>query len=142
MRSNLYGNEPFMLKQSDLELFRSQLILLQSRIQGDVDHLSHGALDEGAGDSKSPTHMAELGTETYEQEFTLRMMENEQDVLDEIRAALTRIDEGTFGVCHSCKEDGRPPSKCWIPKVRLKYIPYARNCVECERHKEGSFVRR
>ena len=66
----------------------------------------------------------------------------EQDVLDEIRAALTRIDEGTFGMCHSCKEDGRPPSKCWIPKVRLKYIPYARNCVECERHKEGSFARR
>lgn len=131
-----------MLKPSDLELFRSQLMLLQSRIQGDVDHLSHGALDEGNGDSKSPTHMAELGTETYEQEFSLRMMENEQDVLDEIRAALNRIDEGTYGVCQSCKEDGRPPSKCWIPKVRLKYIPYARNCVECERHKEGSFARR
>ncbi|RLS54510.1 MAG: TraR/DksA family transcriptional regulator [Planctomycetota bacterium] len=129
-----------MLKANELDLFRSQLMLLQARIQGDVDHLSDGALDTG-GDSKSPTHMAELGTETYEQEFSLRMMENEQDVLDEIRAALHRIDEGIYGVCQSCVDDGRPPSKCSIPKVRLKYIPYARNCVDCERKKEGHFVR-
>ncbi len=130
-----------MLKANELDLFRSQLLLLQSRIQVDVDHLSDGALDAGGGDSKSPTHMAELGTETYEQEFSLRMMENEQEVIEEIRAALHRIEEGSFGVCQLCVEDGRPPSKCVIPKVRLKYIPYCRNCVDCERKKERQFVR-
>lgn len=130
-----------MLKPSDMESFRSQLLLLQSRIQGDVDHLSNGALDSGGGDSKSPTHMAELGTETYEQEFSIRMMENDQDVLDEIRAALVRIEDGTFGICLTCVEEGRPTSKSWIPKVRLKYLPYARNCIECERKRERHCVR-
>lgn len=130
-----------MLKQNEMELFRSQLLLLQSRIQGDVDHLSNGALDSAGGDSKSPTHMAELGTETYEQEFSIRMMETDQDVLDEIRAALNRIEEGTFGQCQNCVEEGRPSSKAWIPKMRLKYLPYARNCVECERQREGQYVR-
>ena len=85
--------------------------------------------------------MAELGTETYEQEFSIRMMESDQEVLDEIRAALIRIEEGTFGLCQSCQEEGRPPSKSWIPKVRLKYLPYARNCIECERQREGQYVR-
>ncbi len=130
-----------MLKQNEMEVFRSQLMLLQSRIQGDVDHLSNGALDSGGGDSKSPTHMAELGTETYEQEFSIRMMENDQDVLDEIRAALIRIEEGTFGMCQSCVEEGRPATKAWIPKMRLKYLPYARNCIECERQRERQYVR-
>ena len=127
-----------MLKAKDFEQFRDLLLALRARLRGDVQTLSTGALG-GAHDSKSPTHMAELGTETYEQDFSLRVMESDQEVLGEIKAALKRIEDGTFGVCEGCVAAGKPPSKRWIPKTRLKVIPYARNCVSCAEKMESQF---
>ncbi|SFI17539.1 TraR/DksA family transcriptional regulator [Planctomicrobium piriforme] len=127
-----------MLKTKDLESFRELLLTLQARLQGDVQTLTSGALGSSS-DSKSPTHMAELGTETYEQDFSLRIMESDQEVLKEIRAALRRIDTETYGLCEGCVEQGRPPSKCWIPKTRLKHIPHARHCVSCAESLERQF---
>lgn len=63
--------------------------------------------------------------------------ESDQDVLSEIDAALKRIDAGTFGACLSCLEEGKTAAKSLIPKLRLKAIPYAKNCVECERKREN-----
>src|ERR1700733_11102095 len=128
-----------MLKKTELSEFKSVLLSLQSRIRGDVQQLTREALDrnDGGGDSKSPTHIAELGTQTFEQDFSLRVAESDQDVLSEIDAALKRIDAGTFGACLSCQEDGKTPAKSLIPKLRLKAIPYAKNCVECERKREN-----
>lgn len=127
-----------MLKKAELNEFKVLLQNLRSRIRGDVEHLTADALDrnENGSESKSPTHLAELGTETYEQEFTLRRVENEQEVLEEIEEAFERIKDETFGVCLSCTEAGRAPAKSMIPKTRLREIPYARNCVECERKRE------
>ena len=128
-----------MFKKAELSEFRSALLSLQARIRGDVQQLTREALDrnDGGGDSKSPTHIAELGTQTFEQGFSLRVAESDQDVLSEIDAALKRIDAGTFGACLSCQEDGKTPAKSLIPKLRLKAIPYAKNCVECERKREN-----
>ena len=126
-----------MLKQNEMETFRSQLLLLQSRIQGDVDHLSNGALDSGGGDSKSPTHMAELGSDTFEQDFSLSLAATEQETLTEISAALQRIKDGTFGLCEICTKDGKSPTQSTIKKSRLRAIPYARTCVDCARKREG-----
>jgi len=127
-----------MLKPKELDQFRNLLIVLRARLQGDVEQLTDGALDGvgSSGDSKSPTHIAELGTEAYEQEFALSLVENEREVLSEIALALKKIDEGTFGQCEGCRQEGRPPSKSMIPKARLRAIPYARNCVNCERKRE------
>ena len=127
-----------MLKKNELAEFKESLMSLQSRLRGDVQRLTHEALDrnEGGGESKSPTHIAELGTQTYEQDFSLRVVESDQEVLEEIQAALRRIGDGTFGACERCLEEGKPFSKALIPKTRLKAIPYARNCVACERKRE------
>ena len=129
-----------MLKQNELDQFKVLLQTLRARVRGDVEHLTADALDrnENGSESKSPTHLAELGTETYDQEFTLRRVENEQEVLDEIEEAFERINDHTFGICISCRELGRPVTKSVIPKTRLREIPYARNCVECERKLEES----
>jgi DnaK suppressor protein len=128
-----------MLKKLELTEFRTALLGLRSRISGDVQQLTKEALDrnDGGGDSKSPTHIAELGTQTFEQDFSLRVAETDQDVLTEIDAALKRIEAGTFGSCMACLEEGKAPSKAVIPKARLKAIPYAKNCVECERKREN-----
>jgi DnaK suppressor protein len=129
----------FMLKKPELMEFKSALLLLQARIRGDVQQLTREALDrnEGGGESKSPTHIAELGTQTFEQDFSLRVAESDQDVLAEIEAALKRIEAGTFGACLACLEEGKTAAKALIPKLRLKAIPYAKNCIECERKREN-----
>ena len=127
-----------MLKKPELDEFKQLLLALRARIRGDVQHMQDEALDrpDNGGDSKSPTHLAELGTETYEQDFALRRVENEQEVLNEIDEALRRVDDGSYGVCLGCQEDGKSPTKSLIPRARLRVIPYARNCVECERKRE------
>jgi DnaK suppressor protein len=123
------------MKKKDLDEFKTALLQVRSRIRGDVQQLTSNALD-GGHDSKSPTHMAELGTDTFEQDFSLGVMERDQGVLEEIDAALKRIEKGTFGLCEGCIEQGKPPSRAAIPKARLNAVPYARNCVECTRKRE------
>jgi len=127
-----------MFKKKELDEFRAMLVAYRARLQGDVEQLTVGALDKGAAgaDSKSPTHIAELGTEAYEQEFALSRVEDEQEVLQEITSALKRVQDGTFGLCEGCVDEGRPPSKSMIPKARLRAIPYARFCVNCARKRE------
>jgi DnaK suppressor protein len=125
-----------MLKKPELDEFRQLLLTLRARIQGDVDQLTDEALDGGASDMKSPTHIAELGTETYEQDFSLRVVENDQETLDEINAALKRIEDGTFGLCEMCTAAEKPKSRAGITKTRLRAIPHARNCIACERKRE------
>ena len=99
-----------MLKKTELAEYKTLLINLQARLRGDVQHLADGALNrgDGDGDSKSPTHIAELGTDNYEQDFSLRFVENEQEILEQIGLALKRIDAGTYGLCEKCLEDGKP----------------------------------
>jgi DnaK suppressor protein len=127
-----------MLKKSELAEFKQLLLALEARLRGDVAQLTDEALDRGdrGGDSKSPTHIAELGTQNFEQDFALSLVANEQEVLHEIRVALKRIPAKTFGLCELCLEEGRPPSRAGIPKTRLRAIPYARHCVACERKRE------
>jgi DnaK suppressor protein len=123
------------MKKKDLDDLRTVLLQYRARVRGDVQQLTNGALD-GGQESKSPTHMAELGTDTFEQDFSLGVMERDQGVLEEIESALKRIDKGTFGLCEGCLEQGKPPSKAAIPKARLNAVPYARYCVECARKRE------
>jgi DnaK suppressor protein len=127
-----------MLSKTDLAEFKERLLVLQARLRGDVQQLTDEALagQEGGAESKSPTHIAELGTDAYEQDFSLRFVENEQETLEEIRAALKKIHDGTYGICEMCAEEGKPTSKTAIPKMRLRAIPYVRNCVQCERKRE------
>jgi DnaK suppressor protein len=70
-----------------------------------------------------PIHMADLGTDNFEQEFTLSLMENEETTLAHIDAALERIEEGAYGNCLECEAR--------IPKTRLNAIPYTPHCVKC-----------
>lgn len=126
------------MKKDEIEKFKALLQSIQAQLRGDVQQLTDETLNRGdAGvESKSPTHLAELGSDAYEQDFSLRFIENEQETLDEISAALQRIEKGTYGMCETCLQNGVPTSKAAILKARLKAIPYARNCVECERKRE------
>ena len=72
--------------------------------------------------SRLPIHMADLGTDNYDQEFTLGLMDSERKILHEIDDALGRIENGTYGICEGTNKP--------IPKQRLKAIPWTRYRVE------------
>jgi RNA polymerase-binding protein DksA len=119
-----------MLTNSELEHYRQKLLALQSRLNGDVAYLADEALGKPGEEatcnlSHVPIHMADLGTASFEQQFTLSLMENEEKVLEEIAAAWDRIDQGTFGRCEECGKE--------IPKARLLVLPFTSYCVECAR---------
>jgi DnaK suppressor protein len=123
------------MTSAERDTHRRNLLFLQSRLNGDVSHLTDEALRKAGGEasgnlSNMPIHMADLGTDNFEQEFTLSLLQNEEQVLTEIGAALDRLDQGTFGHCEECAGD--------IPKVRLNALPYTRYCVECARRLEQS----
>ena len=118
------------MTKPELESFRQALLNLRSRLNGDVSHLADEALRAMGGEasgslSNAPLHMADLGTDNYEQEFTLGLLQNQEQALEEIAAALGRIEQGTFGQCEGCGQA--------IPKGRLHALPYARYCVGCAR---------
>ena len=122
------------LKSEELQSFRQTLLNLQARLRGDLDQMTDEALKRNQPDSSGnlsnvPLHMADVGTENYDQEFTLSLIENEQETLDQIRDALGRIDAGRYGRCEEC---GAP-----IAKPRLQALPYTRYCIECARKMEN-----
>jgi RNA polymerase-binding protein DksA len=77
----------------------------------------------------SDNHLGELATATLDREIDYSLEENSEQVLKAIEGALERIDEGTFGVCQTCR---RP-----ISEERLEAIPYATQCIDCRRKGEG-----
>ena len=120
------------MSTAEVETYRQLLLTLRQRLTGDVSHLTDEALGGGEGGtgnlSNMPIHMADLGTDNFEQEFTLSLVEKEEQVLGEIAAALDRIRLGAFGRCEECHGT--------VPKVRLNHLPYTRYCVECARRLE------
>ena len=122
------------LKNDELVSYRQVLQTLRSRLRGDLDQMTDEALRRdmtgGTGNlSNVPLHLADLGTDNYDQEFTLGLIENEQGTLELINQALERMEQGRFGQCVECGEV--------ISKPRLQAIPYARHCIRCARKLEG-----
>jgi DnaK suppressor protein len=119
------------MTKSEIEAHRRQLVSLRERLNGNVAHLADEALRKSDSDSSGnlshmPIHMADLGTDNFEQENTLNLLANEEQMLAEITAALGRIDAKTYGQCEECHGD-------ITPKARLKELPYTRYCVACAR---------
>jgi RNA polymerase-binding transcription factor DksA len=107
----------------DRKKFKKLLLELRARLAGDVSMLAQEALAAEGDSSHAPTHMADLGTDAYEKEFTLNLLANDGDRLQQVQAALERIASGEYGACLEC--GGR------IPKGRLEILPDTPFCVKC-----------
>ena len=93
--------------------------------------LRKSRLDASGDLSSMPIHMADIGSDNFEQEFTLSLMQSEGGTLEQIEVALERIEDGTYGQCEEC--GGR------IPKQRLTAVPYATMCVKCASESEQGY---
>jgi len=122
------------MKKSEAKVYKQQLLALRARLRGDVNAMASAALKtngaEGSGDlSRMPIHMADIGSDNFEQEFTLSLMETEEGTLDAVESAIERIEDGVFGECEECG--------CVISKPRLQAIPYTPLCIRCAQKLES-----
>src|SRR5215470_9323622 len=112
------------------ESYRRRLFALGTRLCRDRAELKSEALRTAGGEASGglsdvPLHPGDLGTDSYQEEMTLGLLEAEEQLIEEVNAALERVDHGSFGRCQSCRGE--------IPRKRLKVLPYTRHCVACAR---------
>ncbi|MBU1932931.1 MAG: TraR/DksA family transcriptional regulator [Candidatus Omnitrophica bacterium] len=87
------------------------------------------SLKEASGDlSGYSYHMADMASDSYDRDLSLNIATSEQKVIYEIDEALKLIDEGKYGICVSCSKK--------IPMKRLKALPYAKYCIQCQSKEE------
>lgn len=122
------------LTSKQLEFFRDLLLAKRRELVGDMSSMEREALQSGdSGLSTLPIHMADMGTDNYEQEFTLGLVEKDRNLLREINHALAKIQAGTYGICEG---NGKP-----ISTVRLEAQPWARYSIEWARMQERGGMR-
>jgi DnaK suppressor protein len=113
-------------------------MLLDKRkdLLGDISGIAAGAFrgGNGGGDlSSMPTHPADIGSDNYEQEFSLGLLESERALLEEIDDALQRIEDRTYGVCVGT---GIPIS---VPRLNAR--PWSKYGIEYARMVEQGIIK-
>jgi RNA polymerase-binding transcription factor len=106
--------------------YKARLLALRKRLLREVDTTEEALREDvvKAGDLSSvPTHPADQDSEGLDAQ--LAIAQNEEQMLEEVEAALERIEAGTYGTCQKCGRE--------IGKQRLEAIPYTSLCVECAR---------
>lgn len=114
------------MNSAKLKRYREALLDLRERVGGEVNlvvEAIHEDVKVNANVSAAPVHMADVAVESVDAD--VQVLQTERSILDDVNAALERIDEGIFGRCTSCGTA--------IAEERLKAIPYAPLCVRCAR---------
>ncbi|HEX6964118.1 MAG TPA: TraR/DksA C4-type zinc finger protein [Lacipirellula sp.] len=116
------------MKNGKLNAHRRRLEALLSRLRPEVTAMTDQTLAPAGGQggnelSNAPFHLGDTGTEEYLHDLNATLLENEEYLTNEVRAALKRIDDGEYGRCESC---GKP-----IAETRLEALPYTRYCIKC-----------
>jgi RNA polymerase-binding transcription factor DksA len=116
------------MTRADLQRYRDKLEELAARLRGDVTSLRAEALRNTGGEvsgnlSNVPLHQADLGTDHFDQETNLNLLEMQGQTLGEVSAALERIRADTYGKCQECGKE--------ISKGRLDALPYTPYCINC-----------
>ena len=118
----------------ELERYRQMLLRKRGELVGDISTMENEALRGQSGAlSNSPNHMAEQGSEAYDQALSLDLAAADRKLIREIDDALVRITEGTYGLCQLT---GKP-----IKAERLEELPWARYSIEAAREMERQSMR-
>ena len=116
-------------KSNNSEVFRKKLVDHQKEILNLYEHdlkVGQEASDDGTED------IVDRANNSYNREFMFALSDTERQMLLEIEEALRRLDGGQYGTCLNCSDD--------IPKARLRAVPWARYCIDCQEQAEQGVV--
>jgi DnaK suppressor protein len=120
------------LSKREIEELKEKLLSERKDLQAQYDELEELSFgsnqSELSGEMGFDEEYADAGTATFERERDLSLVNNLRDLMERIDKALTKIDEGTYGLCDRC---GKP-----IEKLRLKALPYANLCIKDKQAEE------
>jgi RNA polymerase-binding transcription factor DksA len=119
------------MKSEKLNQYRRILHDLRERVGGEVNHVVEAIREDvtiNENVSFAPVHLADVAGAAVDADVAV--LHAERDILQEIEAALRRLDEGTFGECRNCGAA--------ISEERLRAIPYASVCASCAKATEES----
>lgn len=121
------------MKATELAQYKTTLLELRQKLAENVNFMEDEALGQSGQDasgdlSNVPIHMADVGTDNYDRDLTIGLIQNGEEELRVIDEALERIGNKTFGSCEVCGKK--------VTKVRLDALPYVKNCIECQRKEE------
>ena len=105
------------LTTKQLRDYRDKLLKYRAQLLVDLGAIEKEALDVNADISHMPIHMADVGSDAYDQDLKLGMAASERKRIRDIEAALVRIKKKTYGICHLTGDK--------IPDSRLKAKPWA-----------------
>jgi DnaK suppressor protein len=121
---------PFAAKE--LKVLKADLQTHRAQVQAQFDEISQnsfaGNQTEVSGETGFDEEYADAGSDTFEREKDLSLVNNLRDLLDKIDKALAKIEDGTYGLCDRC---GKP-----IEKARVKALPYASLCLKDKQAEE------
>ena len=112
---------------------RRRLVSLQEKMTGQVANLQRNSLSrsprEQSGDlSGYSIHLADTASDAYDREFTISLASREQQILNDVNAALAKMGAGEYGTCELCAQP--------IDEQRMTAVPYARLCLSCKERQE------
>ena len=112
----------------DIEKLRERLLKLQTQLQHDIEVKERQVAEDGDDLVQErggiSNHMADDANETSEQETMVTLRQASVHMLDQVNAALVRMDEGTYGICANCGRE--------ISPARLDARPESIYCINCQ----------
>jgi DnaK suppressor protein len=113
------ASKKIVKKQSGTAAYEKKLLAMREDLVNLVQHKQEMDMTEQeVGDE------ADAATQSAERELMFELSDNERQTLDAIEAALRKIETGSYGQCEGCSKP--------IPAMRLKAIPHARYCIQCQ----------
>ena len=111
------------MTNTDFTPHLKKLVALRASLLGNITQMEDDSLQDHSKTTSIPTDKEELGSDEADQELTFTLLGSDDDILDQIEAAIARVEDGSYDRCEKCGEQ--------IPETRLDAIPYAAECVRC-----------
>ncbi|HUE02223.1 MAG TPA: TraR/DksA C4-type zinc finger protein [Bryobacteraceae bacterium] len=105
------------MNRTELEKYKATLLAKQGELSGGLRNRDEILIE------KTPDALDEVQL-AGERELAIRNLDREANLLRNVRAALFRINEGSYGVCMHCEEEIKPK--------RLDALPWAAFCINCQ----------
>lgn len=121
------------MNKVELEKFKKLLLKKRDELMANVSHITEdtrkNSQKEASGDlSAYSLHMADMASDNYDREFSLKLASGERDTLLDIDEAMMRINDKSYGKCILCGRD--------IARKRLTAVPHAKLCMSCKSKEE------
>src|SRR5664279_3413722 len=105
------------MTQTEINKYKGMLEAKQAELSAGLRNRDDIAIE------KTPDAIDEVQL-AGERELAIRNLDRESNLLRNVKGALTRVADGSYGICLHCEEDIKPK--------RLDAVPWTKYCIRCQ----------